>query len=92
MISLLYGTIIIYLQPGMFQIKCFNKISLKGLARFDADKFDVRTDGIDGHNAHAILLRSHKLKEEDVPKTCRAIARCGSGVNNIPVGRMTELG
>jgi len=78
--------------PGKFQIKCFNKISTKGLGRFGDEKYDVRPDGISGANAHAILLRSHKLSEEDVPKTCRAIARCGSGVNNIPVARMTELG
>jgi len=43
-------------------------------------------------NAHAILLRSHKLKEEEVNLTVRAIARCGAGTNNVPVSRMTELG
>ena len=41
---------------------------------------------------HALLMRSYKLKEEEVPITCRAIARCGAGTNNIPVDRMTELG
>ena len=40
----------------------------------------------------AIMLRSHKLQEEEVPPTVRCIARCGAGVNNIPVARMTELG
>lgn len=40
----------------------------------------------------AIMLRSHKLQESDVPSTVRCIARCGAGVNNIPVDRMTELG
>ena len=40
----------------------------------------------------AIMLRSHKLQEEEVPATVRCIARCGAGVNNIPVARMTELG
>jgi D-3-phosphoglycerate dehydrogenase / 2-oxoglutarate reductase len=43
-------------------------------------------------NAHAILLRSHKLQEEEVDVSVRAIARCGAGTNNIPVSRMTELG
>jgi D-3-phosphoglycerate dehydrogenase len=43
-------------------------------------------------NAHAILLRSHKLQEEEVNLTVRAIARCGAGTNNVPVARMTELG
>lgn len=85
--------LVFVLQPGKYQVKCFNKISLKGLEGLTGDeKYDVRPDGIEGANAHAILLRSHKLKEEDVPTTCRAIARCGSGVNNIPLARMTELG
>lgn len=43
-------------------------------------------------NVHALFLRSHKLKEEEVGVTVRAIARCGAGTNNIPVARMTELG
>lgn len=77
---------------GMYQIKCFNKISPTGLERLDSSKYDVRLDGQDGSNAHAILLRSHKLQESDVPVTCRAIARAGAGVNNINVERMTELG
>ena len=41
---------------------------------------------------HAILLRSHKLKSEEVAPTVRAIARCGAGTNNIPIKDMTERG
>merc|ERR1719326_924996 len=40
----------------------------------------------------AILLRSHKLKSEEVQSSVRAIARCGAGTNNIPVSEMTERG
>jgi len=76
---------------GKYQIKTFNKISSKGLARFPTEEYDVRT-GEDALNAHAILLRSHKMKESDIPHTVRAIARCGAGTNNVPVKRMTELG
>lgn len=79
-------------KPGKFQIQTFNKISPKGLARFESNSYDVRTDGAESANAHAILLRSHKLKEEEVAHTVRAIARCGAGTNNVPVARMTELG
>jgi D-3-phosphoglycerate dehydrogenase len=46
----------------------------------------------EAQNAHALLLRSHKLQEEEVEISVRAIARCGAGTNNIPVARMTELG
>jgi D-3-phosphoglycerate dehydrogenase len=86
-----YGDLESY-KTGKFQVKCFNKISPIGLKRFDEEKFDIRPDGSDAANAHAILLRSHKLKEEEVAHTVRAIARCGAGTNNIPVARMTELG
>ncbi|OEU20623.1 D-isomer-specific 2-hydroxyacid dehydrogenase NAD-binding protein [Fragilariopsis cylindrus CCMP1102] len=86
-----YGDLSNY-QQGKYQIKTFNKVSPVGLARFHADQYDVRTGEDEAANAHAILLRSHKLQEDDVPNTVRAIARCGAGTNNIPVPRMTELG
>ncbi|CAB9512633.1 D-3-phosphoglycerate dehydrogenase [Seminavis robusta] len=86
-----YGDIDQY-KLGMYQIKCFNKISPIGLAQFPTGQYDIRKDAEEGNNAHAILLRSHKLQEEDVPHSVRAIARCGAGTNNIPVARMTELG
>jgi D-3-phosphoglycerate dehydrogenase len=87
-----YGDLETYKQ-GKYQIKTFNKISPVGLSRFTPDQYDVRGSGDDeAANAHAILLRSHKLQEDEVPKTVRAIARCGAGTNNVPVARMTELG
>ena len=67
-----YGDVNNYV-PGKFQIKTFNKISPIGLARLSEDRFDIRTEQQDAHNAHAILLRSHK--EEEVAHTVRAIAR-----------------
>lgn len=67
-----YGDVENY-QPGKFQIKTFNKISPIGLGRFPTDNYDVQAD--EAANAHAILLRSYKLQEEDIPKTTRAIAR-----------------
>jgi D-3-phosphoglycerate dehydrogenase len=87
----LYGDLANY-KPGKFQIQTLNKISPKGLQKFPEEHYDVRTEGEEAANAHAILLRSHKLKEEEVAHTVRAIARCGAGTNNIPVARMTELG
>eukprot|EP00986_Skeletonema_menzelii_P013323 scaffold7658_cov140-Skeletonema_menzelii.AAC.13 len=85
-----YGDITTY-KPGHFQIKTYNKISPHGLARFPKEQYEVK-EGEKAANAHAILLRSHKLQEEEVNLTVRAIARCGAGTNNVPVARMTELG
>mmetsp|Transcript_7172 Transcript_7172/g.12667 ORF Transcript_7172/g.12667 Transcript_7172/m.12667 type:complete len:472 (-) Transcript_7172:307-1722(-) len=78
-------------QPGKFQIKTYNKISPDGLKKFPDVQYEIK-EGDTAQNAHAILLRSHKLKEDEVPHTVRAIARCGAGTNNVPVARMSELG
>ena len=68
-----YGDVENY-KPGRYQIKTFNKISPVGLNRFPSDVYDMR-EGPEAANAHAILLRSHKLQEEEIPHTVRAIAR-----------------
>jgi len=79
-------------KAGKYQIQTFNKISPKGLASFPDTTYEVKSTEWDINNAHAILLRSHKLQESEVDVSVRAIARCGAGTNNIPVARMTELG
>lgn len=76
-----YGDVESY-KPGHFQIKTYNKLSPIGLSRFPSDSYDVisaenaeQEGGKVAANAHAILVRSHKLLEEEVPHTVRAIAR-----------------
>ena len=69
-----YGDLENY-KTGKYQIKTFNKVSPVGLARFPTDSYDLRTGDEEAANAHAILLRSHKRKEEEVPQTVRALAR-----------------
>jgi D-3-phosphoglycerate dehydrogenase len=81
-----------FTKAGKFQIQTFNKISEKGLGRFNSDLYEVKDSEWEPYNANAILLRSHKLQESEVDVSVRAIARCGAGTNNIPVTRMTELG
>ncbi len=73
----------------MYKIQTLNNISIKGLERFTRDKYEVASEI--GH-PDAIMLRSHKLTEAEIPASVRAIGRAGAGVNNIPVPRMTELG
>ncbi|GLI61317.1 hypothetical protein VaNZ11_003673 [Volvox africanus] len=76
-----------------FTIKTYNAISPVGLARFPKGKYVVSGDDAAlPSSPMAIMLRSHQLKAEEVPHTVRCIVRCGAGVNNIPVQRMTELG
>jgi D-3-phosphoglycerate dehydrogenase len=81
-----------FTKAGKYQIQTFNKISEKGLARFPTDRYEVKGTEWDSNNAHAILLRSHKLQESEVDVSVRAIARCGAGTNNVPVARMTQVG
>jgi D-3-phosphoglycerate dehydrogenase / 2-oxoglutarate reductase len=88
-----YGNLQHY-KPGKHQILTFNQISPIGLSRFPSESYDIIAAGKPSAKGtpHAILLRSHKLQEDEVPHTVRAIARCGAGTNNVPVQRMTELG
>ena len=43
-------------------------------------------------SADAILMRSTDLHGYDLPDSIRAIARCGAGVNNIPVDEYAKKG
>ena len=58
-----------------FVIKTINKISPAGLARFGGDKYTITPSEENPEIAHAIMLRSHKMQDSDVPLTTRAIAR-----------------
>ena len=73
----------------MHRIKTYNTISSKGLDRFDRELYEV---GQDIANPDALLLRSYKLQEDEIPDSLTAIARAGAGVNNIPLARCSERG
>ena len=73
----------------MYRIKTMNKISPVGLQTFDDERYLVGSDIAD---EHAILVRSAKLHDYEMPKSLLAIARAGSGVNNIPIDRCSEAG
>ena len=72
----------------MYKVKLMNKISPVGLNHFTED-YEYSEDIV---NEDAILLRSASLHDYDFPKTIKAIARAGAGVNNIPVDKCTEKG
>ena len=68
----------------MYTIKTFNKIKNLMGEGFTLDE--------NAKDYDAIMVRSADLKEEAFSKSCRAIARVGAGVNNIPIDKCTELG
>jgi len=73
----------------MFKIKTYNKISVNGLNRFGRDHYEVASDI---NEPDAYILRSHKLHDESLPASVRAVARAGAGVNNVPVADYTKKG
>ena len=73
----------------MHRIKTYNSISSKGLDRFEPESYEV---GPEIANPDALLLRSYKLQEDEIPDSVTAIARAGAGVNNIPLARCIERG
>ena len=73
----------------MFKIQILNKISSRGLERLPHENYEVASEIL---NPDAILVRSFKMHEMEMPDSVKAIARAGAGVNNIPVDRCTEAG
>ena len=73
----------------MFRIRTFNAISRHGLDRLPTDRYQVAGE-IDAPDA--ILVRSADLQAMPLPGSLKAVARAGSGVNNIPVAALTERG
>ena len=73
----------------MFNVKTINNISEKGLSRLPADTYSVSPE-ID--NPDAIILRSQKLHDMEIPANLKVVGRAGAGTNNVPVERLGEEG
>lgn len=73
----------------MYQILTLNNISPLGLERLPADLYKV---GPDAKNPDAILVRSAKMHDMEIPANLKAVGRAGAGVNNIPVPKMSMRG
>lgn len=72
----------------MRYIKTIDDITKDGKVEFgEGYDFVGETDGAD-----AILMRSTDLHGYELPSSIRAIARCGAGVNNIPIDEYAKKG
>ncbi len=71
----------------MYTIKTMNKIAKEGLDLLKEDFSLCEENNYDG-----IILRSYNLHSENIPITCKAIARAGAGVNNIPLDKCSTQG
>ena len=72
----------------MFQYHCLNPIAEKGLGLFDEEYKKSE----DLQECDAVLVRSAKMHDMELPESVKVIARAGAGVNNIPLDKCAEKG
>lgn len=73
-----------------YKVATLNKISPKGLEKFD-DKYEIIDSGR-ADEASAILVRSQDMLSMEFSPELKAVARAGAGVNNIPLDRCAAQG
>ncbi len=73
----------------MYKIQMLNKIANCGLDLLPEENYKISTDEV---NPDGILVRSANMLDMELPKSLKAIARAGAGVNNIPIEKCTEKG
>ncbi len=73
----------------MFKIQTLNAIDPNGLTIFPSNDYDIAGEI---SNPDAIVLRSFKMHDMELPESLKAIARAGAGVNNIPLEKCTDNG
>jgi D-3-phosphoglycerate dehydrogenase len=73
----------------MYKILTLNNIAVKGLDQLPREHYEVASEI---QHPDAILLRSFKMHDFEIPPTLKAVGRAGAGVNNIPVEKLGEKG
>ena len=62
----------------MYKIQTLNNISPVGLAKLPTDQYSI-ADTVDSPDA--IILRSFKMHDMEIPPSLKAVGRAGAGVN-----------
>jgi D-3-phosphoglycerate dehydrogenase len=73
----------------MYKILTLNNIAVKGLEKLPREHYEVASEI---KHPDAILLRSFKMHDMEIPDSLKAVGRAGAGVNNIPVDNMSARG
>ncbi len=73
----------------MYKILTLNNISEKGLVKLPTDSYTISDDEA---SPDAIILRSYKMHDMEIPSSLKAVGRAGAGVNNIPLDKMSSAG
>jgi len=71
-----------------YKVQTLNNISKKGL-KLLGENYTVLDQP---ENPDAILLRSYKMHDMDIPASVKFIGRAGAGVNNIPLDKCSQQG
>jgi D-3-phosphoglycerate dehydrogenase len=74
---------------AIFKIKTLNSIAVAGLDRLPRARYEVASEL---GRPDAILLRSFKMHDMELPDSLLAVGRAGAGTNNIPVAKLSKLG
>jgi len=72
-----------------FKIQTLNSIAVTGLNRLPRDRYEMASEI---SRPDAILLRSFKMHDMQIPDSVLAVGRAGAGTNNIPVAKLGKLG
>jgi len=73
----------------MFKVLTLNNISVAGLEKLPRESYEIASEI---QNPDAVILRSFKMHDMDIPNSLQCVGRAGAGTNNIPVSKMSELG
>ena len=73
----------------MYKVLTLNNIAVEGLRRLPRERYEIASEI--GH-PDAILLRSHKMHDMEIPESLAAVGRAGAGTNNIPVDKLAHMG
>ncbi len=73
----------------MNKILTLNNIAVAGLEKFPRESYEIASEI---QHPDGILLRSYKMHDMEIPESLKAVGRAGTGVNNIPVDKMSAKG
>ena len=76
-------------MKNRFRVLTLNKIAEQGLRRLPAAHYEV---GSGVSTPDAVLVRSYRMHDMELPCSLLAVARAGAGVNNIPVDALSLRG
>ena len=72
----------------MYKVLKLNKIAAEGINSFPSENYIV---GDDISDPDAIILRSFDMHSMVIHSSLKTVGRAGSGVNNIPIKKLSVM-